>query len=935
MKRFLLCLMCFSTFFVKAQTQYKSFRFTTDDGLPSNIIYSIAEDYKHNIVLGTDNGLSVFNGNDFKNYNVKDGLNNPYIVSVCSDKNAIWLINYGGKLQRFENNKITSTPIFSTNKNEIKIHKNSIFLSTQQNRHLNKTYDFVKIDKSNYKSEPKFNTKKPNRIAPAILTQNGLEIVFKNDFVTYKNYNFKLPDAIKFIHKIIFRKNDVCILDDDFFYILNFQGNILSKIKLPTNISANAICRYDFITDQSENCWLSIQNQGLFILKNNIFAPINETLGLTKQDNINFLFLDSSGKIWIATNEKGLVCVPSTLIETVLLKNADNYFTGFATTENKETMFFSSRFDLYSIDKYDKIQFLEKSKSEIILNNFGAMPVYNTIEISNNIWNKNQNILKISGRQIIEKIGENNFITLNRGGAINNIKQNSINVIVNKIAVKEKIQSVEKHKNEYYFNNGQEIDIRTFDNKFIYRKRKLKFKINGFIEDFTFINDTMWIAANNAVYKVFNEKIIDSITEINDVKLDNVRRIKQIENDVYLCAGNGLFKISKNRNRVLNKYNFLPTNDVYNVADFDNNIFVATNAGLVKISQEFVNNKSKNPVFDIVSNNKIISKLEIANNQESASVELNIQNFYANENQIIHYKIDNSTWIQTKTKTINFQSIASGNHKVQIRVKDVNSDWETKILLVYKEYPFYLKWWFFMILALFIFMIYKYQIKKINQKKAQEIATNNQIIELRQNALSAMMNPHFIFNSLSAGQYFINSNQLEKSSEHVGKLARLVRLFLSQSSQSFISIADEIKRLKLYVELEQVRFDNFEFELNIDPKIDVLLTKIPNMIVQPFIENAILHGISSPNISNGKIELNFSLKNDIITIDVIDNGFGIDINKPKNDNHISKGIAIIEERLLILKQSHPEKQFSIAQDFAFLNLERKGHKVEIINCFRR
>ena len=930
MKRFLLCLMCFSTFFVKAQTQYKSFRFTTDDGLPSNIIYSIAEDYKHNIVLGTDNGLSVFNGNDFKNYNVKDGLNNPYIVSVCSDKNAIWLINYGGKLQRFENNKITSTPIFSTNKNEIKIHKNSIFLSTQQNRHLNKTYDFVKIDKSNYKSEPKFNTKKPNRIAPAILTQNGLEIVFKNDFVTYKNYDFKLSDAIKFIHKIIFRKNDVCILDDDFFYILNFQGNILSKIKLPTNISANAICRYDFITDQSENCWLSIQNQGLFILKNNIFAPINETLGLTKQDNINFLFLDSSGKIWIATNEKGLVCVPSTLIETVLLKNADNYFTGFATTENKETMFFSSRFDLYSIDKYDKIQFLEKSKSEIILNNFGAMPVYNTIEISNNIWNKNQNILKISGRQIIEKIGENNFITLNRGGAINNIKQNSINVIVNKIAVKEKIQSVEKHKNEYYFNNGQEIDIRTFDNKFIYRKRKLKFKINGFIEDFTFINDTMWIAANNAVYKVFNEKIIDSITEINDVKLDNVRRIKQIENDVYLCAGNGLFKISKNRNRVLNKYNFLPTNDVYNVADFDNNIFVATNAGLVKISQEFVNNKSKNPVFDIVSNNKIISKLEIANNQESASVELNIQNFYANENQIIHYKIDNSTWIQTKTKTINFQSIASGNHKVQIRVKDVNSDWEIMVLSVYKEYPFYLKWWFFMILALFIFMIYKYQIKKINQKKAQEIATNNQIIELRQNALSAMMNPHFIFNSLSAGQYFINSNQLEKSSEHVGKLARLVRLFLSQSSQSFISIADEIKRLKLYVELEQVRFDNFEFELNIDPKIDVLLTKIPNMIVQPFIENAILHGISSPNISNGKIELNFSLKNDIITIDVIDNGFGIDINKPKNDNHISKGIAIIEERLLILKQSHPEKQFSIAQDFAFLNLERKGHKVEII-----
>ena len=219
-------------------------------------------------------------------------------------------------------------------------------------------------------------------IAGAILLQNSLEIVFKNDFVSYKNYNIKLPDAIKFIHKIIFRKKDVCILDDDFLYLLNFDGNILSKIKLPTNLSKNAIFKYDFITDQLENCWLSIQNQGLFVLKNNnVFMPINESFGLTKQDNINFLFLDSSGKIWIATNEKGLLCIPNTLIETILLKNADNYFTGFATNENKETMFFSSRFDLYSIDKNDKIQFLEKSKSEIILNNFGAMPVYNTIEI--------------------------------------------------------------------------------------------------------------------------------------------------------------------------------------------------------------------------------------------------------------------------------------------------------------------------------------------------------------------------------------------------------------------------------------------------------------------------------------------------------------------------------------------------------------------------
>jgi LytS/YehU family sensor histidine kinase len=157
----------------------------------------------------------------------------------------------------------------------------------------------------------------------------------------------------------------------------------------------------------------------------------------------------------------------------------------------------------------------------------------------------------------------------------------------------------------------------------------------------------------------------------------------------------------------------------------------------------------------------------------------------------------------------------------------------------------------------------------------------------------------------------------------------LVRLFLSQSSASFISIADEIKRLQLYVELEQVRFNNFKFELQVDHKINILETKIPNMIVQPFIENAILHGISNPRINDGKIELKFSLNNAIITIEIIDNGFGFDESKSKNDNHISKGISIIEERLSILQKSNPTKVFSITQDFAYSNLERKGHKVVI------
>ena len=333
-------------------------------------------------------------------------------------------------------------------------------------------------------------------------------------------------------------------------------------------------------------------------------------------------------------------------------------------------------------------------------------------------------------------------------------------------------------------------------------------------------------------------------------------------------------------------------------------------------------------------NSKIISTIKSSSSQEAIKINLKIQNFNAIKNQIIQYKIDNFNWVTSQTKTLFFQSLAYGNHTLLVRVKDVNSAWAKQSISIYKSYPFYLKWWFILvsnlILLLIIYLIYRNRIKKIKAKKQLEIATNNRVAELRQSALSAMMNPHFVFNSLNAIQYFVNSNQPEKSSEHLAKLARLVRLFLSQASEPFISLSDEIKRLKLYLELEQVRFMNFEFTFNIDKNIDIYQTTIPNMIVQPFIENAILHGVSHLKENDGKIYLNFRLNQNVLTIEILDNGFGIAIDKPKNNAHISKGIAIITERIEILQESYPEKTFTIVQENAFSDQLRKGHKVIIV-----
>jgi hypothetical protein len=935
MKAFLSFLPCFLFTIANAQVQYKFNHFTTDEGLPSNSIYSITEDNTGNIVLGTDNGLTFFDGNDFTNYNIKEGLINPYITAVSTDeKGIIWLINYNGKLQKFENNKIVNTPIFTETYNQLFNIKDKLFLYTIQNRYSNKCYGYNEINKYNWLVFKPKNTTISQRIAPPILVQNNQEIRFQNNNLIYNNLKVPLPDEVKLLHKVIFRKNDICLLDESFLFFVDYKGKIENKIILPQSLSINSIYKYDFIVDKEENCWLSIQGKGLFILKNNNWNLISENLDLNASDNINFLYCDKKGKTWIATNENGLFCIPDTFVSSIQFKNKENYFNGFANSLDQKSLFVSTKFSLYSYQKKE-LSLLKKSDLEIKIGNYNDFPIFYIPMNNEIIWNNKTNLLTVSGKQIIKKENDKYYV-LAGNSTINLFEKGKANFksIHPKIPQKEKIKQVIFYKNEYYFNNAEKINIRTFDNNFIYKKRELKFKIKGYIEDFVFIKDTMWIATNSTIFKIYNERIVDSITQVNYVKLDNIHKIKPIGDAVFLCAGNGLFKISKNRNRVLNKYNFLPNNDVYNVALFDNELLVATKDGLGKVNNSLIEKKSDRPIFDIFYNLKKNQNIDIEAKKNSIKINLKIQNFYATKNQIIQYKTDDSQWIISQSKNLYFQSFSYGSHIVVVRVRDVNSDWTTKIIPVYKEYPFYLKWWFVLFVNIFlltlVYGIYRYQIKKIKTKKQQEIIINNKIVELRQNALSAMMNPHFIFNSLNAIQYFVNSNQKEQSSEHLGKLARLVRLFLSQASEPFISLSDEINRLKLYLELEQVRFRNFDFTFNIDEKIDIHQTKIPNMIVQPFLENAILHGVSHLKENNGKIDLNFQLKQNTLTIEVIDNGFGLDKNKLKNDSHISKGISIITERIEILQQSYTEKTFSITQEIAFPDVIRKGHKVVIV-----
>lgn len=203
------------------------------------------------------------------------------------------------------------------------------------------------------------------------------------------------------------------------------------------------------------------------------------------------------------------------------------------------------------------------------------------------------------------------------------------------------------------------------------------------------------------------------------------------------------------------------------------------------------------------------------------------------------------------------------------------------------------------------------RIEYIKAKNKEKLDINNQINELKHKALSSMMNPHFIFNSLNSVQYLINIDRKREANDYISLMAKLIRMNLETASQSFIRLDEEINRLELYLEIEKLRFsEKFNYEISIEKDITPCTIMIPNMIIQPFVENSICHGIV-PSGREGFLKLSFNFENITVNkstakffaIRITDNGIGFtEAQKCRKDGHISKGIQIIQERLVLLSK---------------------------------
>jgi tetratricopeptide (TPR) repeat protein len=174
-------------------------------------------------------------------------------------------------------------------------------------------------------------------------------------------------------------------------------------------------------------------------------------------------------------------------------------------------------------------------------------------------------------------------------------------------------------------------------------------------------------------------------------------------------------------------------------------------------------------------------------------------------------------------------------------------------------------------------------------------------------ALRSQMNPHFIFNSLNSINNYISKNEPGKATEYLAKFAKVMRLTLENSEKKSIPLSEELKALELYMELESKRLDNkFDYTIKVDPEIDIDNTLMPPMILQPFVENSIWHGLAGKK-EKGNIFIGISKNNDMLRCVIDDDGIGIPRHEPIADEKRSFGMQITKARIDIINKSKKSK----------------------------
>jgi hypothetical protein len=410
------------------------------------------------------------------------------------------------------------------------------------------------------------------------------------------------------------------------------------------------------------------------------------------------------------------------------------------------------------------------------------------------------------------------------------------------------------------------------------------------IEDLIFHNGKLFIATYGEGVIIKSPDRSDTINERKGMKGDICRALTLSGGIIWISTNSGISRVTYNPDHTaeIKNYNlgdFTGAASASKVCILKDKAFCYAGNRLYSFQTQTRPGKSLFYLSWLTINNEscqLKSSLDLKSTQ--SNITIGFEALFYDCNDVISYRYrlgKNETWSYTNEPKVDLRHLSPGDYQFAVQAQNSQGNWiAANRMIAFKiQAPFWRKIWFIVLISLTLISLIALAIwlryNRILKQELQKNALKMRMYELESKAVKAQMNPHFIFNALSSIQEFVLSDDNENAYKYLSKFSKLVRRLLESSTSASISLEVEIDILKRYIEIESLRFRNaFEYEINVSEDLSPPIIRIPHMLIQPFVENAIWHGLMHKT-GEKKLSLSFSPLNEKCLICIIeDNGVG-------------------------------------------------------------
>lgn len=914
--------------------------YSVGDGLPSNSTYGAIQDQEGYIWIYTEKGVSKFDGYEFKNFTVADGLPTNDVYNLSEDsKGRIWVHCFSEEFCYIKNDSVTcvqseapsplyvkgiredeegiwfdsESDLFQVKNGKLEPLHKAITDSIDQIKYLRKRIAWFSRDQGVL-----FEMEKGRTVNAQFVDKNSnvsalpeplfeklvgekfpVNEVFKTDKYLIFNYlnlicwSFERQEVLEINPEEIFsgttgHTHSLLEIDDKKISLSTYKGqaefdldlkikDIINPISLNTRTVLGKV-----IKDNERNLWVPTRNEGVYFLPSmarntttfvSDFGKKEKVLSIAGKGDQVF-WGTKIGKLYSLENnkvvDKNLPYSLSFQIKGLAIDNKDNLILG----GNFEIMNRNLKEDLplkklVNLSTLKRAVWDESSESFLLGNMNGAYRL--------NIEEDTFSLKRLFKDFRVEAIAGNNGEVCAGGpfGLIH-LKNDSLELVY------KRVPEAKNHVHDLYYDS----------------------------------QNRLWVAADRLGIYVIENSVITPIRQFEGIIVSQMH----VEGDSILWAATNVglkklrieFPLSHSFiEKSLTDKNGLASKEVNAVWANETHVFAGTNEGLTRIAKNSAFSNSLPPkliIKEVRINGKatpFAERLNLNHDQNELEIDFVALSYKSLREITYQYKLDNqdSDWQTTQIPKVRYPNLRPGKHIFHLKA----IDFEGRTSELKHEIEIFIRtpWWrsrHFFTFCIFaalglIYLMLKLRVTQIERKEAKKTAAQKKLAEIELKALRSQMNPHFVFNSLGAIQYYIRENNTRDANNYLSKFASLMRKFLDASRKKYVPISKELELIRLYVEMEQIRFENrFSVEFKVDNIIEPTATLLPSMLLQPFVENAINHGLFN---KKGKGKLVFQMEEleaeEKIRIIIMDDGIG------------RKEAAKIKEASINHRESHSGK----------------------------